>query len=71
MRIIHGTTFSKYVGLEDLILNTPYSMNRLFSELFRKIGGAFLEVCETISGGIWQVLRGKIKENYSEKNKKK
>ena len=29
-----------------------------------------MEVCETISGGIWQVLRGKIKENYSEKDKK-
>ena len=46
-------------------------MNRLFSESFRKFGGAFLEVCETISGGIWQVLRGKMKENYPEKNKKK
>ena len=23
-----------------------------------------MEVCETIFGGIWQVLRGKIKENY-------
>ena len=29
-----------------LILITPYSMNRLFSELFRKFGGAFLEVFE-------------------------
>ena len=46
-------------------------MNRLFSEFFRKFGGAFLEVCETISGGVWQVLRGKIKEKYPEKNKKK
>ena len=27
---------------------TPYSMNRLFSELFRKFGGGFLEVCEAI-----------------------
>ena len=45
-------------------------MNSLFSESFRKFGGAFLEVCETISGGIWQVLRGKIKENYTEANKK-
>ena len=41
---------------------TPYSMNRLFSELFRKFGGAFLEVCETISGGSGEVVRGKIKE---------
>ena len=49
---------------------TPYSMNRLFSELFRKFEGAFLEVCETISEGIWQVFRGKIKEYYPEKNKK-
>ena len=31
---------------------TPYSMNRLFSEFFTKFGGVFLEVCETISGGI-------------------
>ena len=46
-------------------------MNRLFGELFKKFGGVFLEVCETISGGIWQVLRGKIKENYPEQNKKK
>ena len=46
-------------------------MNSLFSEFFRKFGGVFLEVCETISGGIWQVLRGKIKENYPEKNKEK
>ena len=51
----------------SLHLCTPYSMNRLFSEFFRKFGGAFLEVYETISGGIWQVFRGKIKENYLEK----
>ena len=49
---------------------TPYSMNRLFSELFRKFRGVLLEVCETISGGIWQVLRGKIKELYPEKIRK-
>ena len=55
----------------SLKVNTPYSMNRLFSEFFRKFGGVFLEVCETISRGIWQVLRGKIKENYIEKNKKR
>ena len=45
-------------------------MNRLFSESFRKFGGACLEVCETISGGIWQVLRGNIKENYIENIRK-
>ena len=50
---------------------TPYSMNRLFSESFRKFGGAFLEVCETISRGIWQVLRGKMKEHYPEKIRNK
>ena len=50
---------------------TPYSMNSLFSELFRKFGGVFLEVCETISGGIWEVLGGQIEENYPEKNRKK
>ena len=42
-------------------------MNRLFSEFFRKFGGVFLEVCETISGGIWEVFGGKMKENYPEK----
>ena len=41
-------------------------MNRLFGEFFRKFGGVFLEVCETISGGIWEVFGGKIKENYPE-----
>ena len=46
-------------------------MNRLFSEFFRKIGGTFLEVCETISGGIWEVCGGTIKENYPEQNKEK
>ena len=50
---------------------TPYSMNRLFSESFRKFGGAILEVCETISGGIWQLLRGKIKGKYPEKKIRK
>ena len=47
---------------------TPYSMNRLFSEFFWKCGEVCLEVCETISGGIWEVLGGKMKENYPEKN---
>ena len=46
-------------------------MNRLFSEFFRKFGGVFLEVCETISGGIREVFGGKMKENYPEKNRKK
>ena len=55
---------------EVVFPRTPYSMNSLFSEFFRKFGGVFLEVCETISGGIWQVLRGKIKENYTEKIRK-
>ena len=45
-------------------------MNRLFSEFFRKFGGVFLEVCETISGGIWEVFGGKMKENCPEKNRK-
>ena len=45
-------------------------MNRLFSEFFRKFGGVFLEVCETISGGIWEVFGGKIKENYAETYRK-
>ena len=29
-------------------LHTPYSMNRLFDEFFRKFGGGFLGVFETI-----------------------
>ena len=51
--------------------STPYSMNSLFSELFRKFGGVFLEGFETISGWIWEVSTGKIKENYAETNQKK
>ncbi len=43
-------------------------MNRLFSELFTNIGGAFLEVYETISGGSGEVFRGKMKENNPEKH---
>ena len=39
-------------------------MNRLFSEFFRKFGGAFLEVCETISGGFREVFGGNFKDNY-------
>ena len=30
-----------------------------------------MEVCETISGGSGEVFRGKVKENYPDKNKKK
>ena len=52
-------------------LSTPYSMNRLFSELFRKFGGVFLEVCETISGGSGEVFRGNIQEIYPETNQEK
>ena len=36
-------------------------MNSLFSEFFTKFGGVFL--CETISGGIWEVFGGKVEEN--------
>ena len=49
---------------------TPYSMNSLFGEFFRKFGGVFLEVCETISGGIWAVVGGEKKDNYPETNPK-
>ena len=37
---------------------TPYSMNSLFSELFRKFGGAFWVVLETIWGhdSFWKVF---------------
>ena len=63
-----GKCVASYVSVSKTY-STPYSMNRLFSEFFREFGGAFLEVCETISRDIWQVLRGKIKENYPEKNK--
>ena len=50
---------------------TPGSMNSLFSDLFRKCGGVFLEVCETISRGIWKVLGGDIEENYPKKIRNK
>ena len=46
-------------------------MNSLFSEFFTKFGGVFLEVCETISGGIWDVSGGKIEENYAGQIRKK
>ena len=46
-------------------------MNSLFSEFFMKFGGVFLEVCETISGGLWEVFGGKIDENYPEKSRGK
>ena len=45
-------------------------MNRLFSEFVRKFGGAFLEVCETMSGGSGEVFRGKMNENCTEKIRK-
>ena len=48
------------------LLDTPYSMNSLFSELFQKFGGVFLEVYETISGGIWEVFEQNIEDNYPE-----
>ena len=36
-----------------------------------KCGGACLEVCETISRGMWEFVAGTMKENDPEKNKKK
>ena len=48
---------SKSLPTETL---TPYSMNSLFSEFFRKFGGVFLEVRETISGvfgSCWEEIR--------------
>ena len=58
---------------ENIWMNedTPYSMNSLFSEFFKNIGGIFLEVCETISGGSWEVFGGQIEENYPEINRTK
>ena len=46
---------------------TPYSMNSLFSEFFKKFGGVLLEVFETILsyilggyfGGVQKVAEGK------------
>ena len=61
----------------DLVLRfllystTPYSMNSLFSELFTKFGRVFLEVCETISRGIWEVFGGIIEDNYPEQKNEK
>ena len=37
--------FGFYVNIH---LYTPYSMNSLFSELFKKFGGVFVDVFETI-----------------------
>ena len=54
-----------------LMLLTSYSMNSLFSELFRKCGGICLEVYETISGGICEVFGGNIEANYPDKHRKK
>ena len=41
-----------------VLSNTPYSMNRLFSEFFMKFGLEFLEACETISGSLGEVFGG-------------
>ena len=60
--------FTKLMELH-VLLCTPYSMNRLFSEFFRKFGGVFLEVCETISGGSGEVFREQIKETNKARNK--
>ena len=35
---------------------TPYSMNSLFSELFRKFSGVILGVCDTI----WRLFGGHL-----------
>ena len=37
-------------------------MISLLRVLFRKFGGVFVEVRETISGGMWEVFGGKIKK---------
>ena len=39
-------------------------------KFFRIFGGVFLEVCETISGGIWEVFGGIIEENYPDQKRK-
>ena len=66
----HVCVCAKHVQFSRMgnIHPTPYSMNSLFSELFREFGGAFLEVCETISKGLGEVCRGTIEDNYPEKN---
>ena len=46
------------VFLSPMILNTPYLMNKLFSEFFREFSGVILEVCETIWGSFGDVLAG-------------
>ena len=46
---------------------TPGSMNRLFSDFFRKFEGVILEVFGTIWEGFWEENRGQILgENPSE-----
>ena len=70
-----GWTYSLFVLVKQNLLgttltNTPYSINSLFGEFFRKFGGVFLGVFETIYGGylegfwrrlggIWEVFGGK------------
>ena len=38
-------------------------MSSLFSEFFTKFGGVIVEVCETISEGIWEVFGGNFNEH--------
>ena len=73
--IVYKTNPFMYVYIYICVCITPvytyiyillYSMNSLFSELFRKFGGVFLETCKTISKGIWEVFGGIIENNYPE-----
>ena len=42
------------------VLSTPGSMNRLFSDLFRKFEGVILGVFGTIWGCLGEILAGKF-----------
>ena len=68
------------LGVRESLPNksTPYSMNSLFSEFFRKFSGGILGVCETIwrlfgghLGGVLWGFRGKDYSTSKRKNWKK
>ena len=52
------------------VYSTPYSMNSLFGEFFRKFSGVVLEVCETIRGSFWGCFERILKETPFTKTRK-
>ena len=57
----------------SLIVDTPYSMNSLFSEFFREFSGVILEVWDyfgVILEVFWQDCEGKMPDKLLEKQEK-